>query len=161
MVDKVLYFAYGHNTNVAEMMYRIPSARLLGRGTVHGYKLVMEHFTDIRPDTKGIVQGVLWAIPTTDIPRLDFLEDLRDHYHHIQLTVNYGGKSYHAFGYQMFKNYHNMHLPTRKYINFIAKGYRENKIPMTQLINAVKERLDREKKLHAEPESNKKDIEKQ
>lgn len=150
-MGKVLYFAYGHNTNVGEMMRRMPNAKLLGRASVAGYRLAMEHFVDIRPDRKNVLQGVLWSIPTEDIPRLDFLEDHRAHYHHITLLVNYGGKTYRAFAYQMFKSYHDTHLPTKKYINFIATGYKQNHIPLSQLINAVKERLVQEKR---KPEKN-------
>ena len=41
----------------------------------------------------------------------------------------------------MFNNYKDKRLPTKKYINFIAQGYRENKIPLGQLIKALEQRL--------------------
>jgi hypothetical protein len=122
MVDSVLYFAYGHNANVSEFLKRIPQARLIGRATAHGFKLYMEHFTDIRPDKKSSIAGVLWAVPTDKIPLLDFDEDHRDHYHHIRLNVNFNGKTYRAFAYQMYQSYHNVKVPTRKYIDFIANA---------------------------------------
>ena len=152
MANEVLYFSYGHNTNVGEMHRRIPEARLLGRASVHGYKFSLEHFADIVPDKKGNIQGVLWAIPSDKVPLLDFQEDHRNHYHHIIVPVNYGGKIYKAYAYQMFKSYHNGYLPTKKYINFIATGYKQNHIPLSQLINALKDRLAREKEKDVEPE---------
>jgi len=152
MAENILYFSYGHNTNIGEMLKRIPEAKLLGRASVYGYKFSLEHFSNIQPDKNSSIEGVLYSIPKNVVQKLDFLEDHRTHYKHITLSVNYGGKIVKAYAYQMFTNYHDKKLPTRKYINFIAQGYRQNKIPMSQLINAVKERLDREKKLHAEPE---------
>ena len=159
MSDRTLYFSYGHNTNVREFMHRIPGAQLLGRATVHGFKFVLEHFSDIRQDPKSVIQGVLWLIPTDKIPALDVDEAYRDHYHHITLNVRYGDKNYRALSYQMYKSYHSQKLPTKKYINFIAKGYKESHIPLIQLINAVKERLDREK--HKDEEPHKSALEKQ
>jgi gamma-glutamylcyclotransferase (GGCT)/AIG2-like uncharacterized protein YtfP len=147
MADEVLYFSYGHNTNVGEMHKRVPEARLLGRASVHGYKMSLEHFSDIRPDKNSTIQGVLYAIPKDAVPKLDALEDHRSHYKHLIVPVNYGGKIYKAYAYQMFSNYHDKHLPTKKYINFIAQGYRENKIPLKQLTNALQDRLSRHKEL--------------
>jgi len=141
MDDKVLYFSYGHNTNVSEFLKRIPQAQLLGRATATGYKLHLDHFVDIRPDTKSNVEGVLWLLPVKSIPKLDFIEGNRDHYHHIKLNVHYGDKIYTAFAYQMFKNYYSKKLPSKKYINFIKNGYLQNRIPLSQLINAVQERI--------------------
>ena len=146
MVDEILYFSYGHNTNVGEMHKRVPEARLLGRASVNGYKFSLQHYSDIIKDKKGIVQGVLWAIPKDAIPKLDFEEDHRNHYHHLVLNVNYGGKKYKAFAYQMYNHYRDGHLPTRKYIDFISQGYKQNKIPLTQLTNALKTRLEKVKK---------------
>ena len=145
MADKVLYFSYGHNTNVGEMHKRVPEARLLGRASVHGYKFSLEHFSDIRPDKNSTIQGVLYAIPKDAIPKLDFEEDHRSHYKHLMVPVNYGGKIYKAYAYQMYNHYRDKTLPTKKYINFIAQGYRENKIPLKQLTNALQERLSRHK----------------
>lgn len=146
MVDEVLYFSYGHNTNVSEMHKRVPEARLLGRASVHGYKFSLEHFSDIRPERGSTIEGVLYSIPKQSIPKLDFEEDHRSHYKHLFVPVKYGGKIYKAYAYQMYKNYHDKHLPTKKYINFIAQGYRDNKIPLTQLTNALQDRLNRYKK---------------
>ena len=55
--------------------------------------------------------------------------------------------SYYLFdsAYQMYNHYRDKTLPTKKYINFIAQGYRENKIPLKQLTNALQERLSRHK----------------
>jgi len=145
MANEILYFSYGHNTNVGEMHKRIPEARLIGRASVHGYKFSLEHFSDIRPDKKSTIEGVLYSIPKDVVPKLDALEDHRSHYKHLMVPVNYGGKIYKAYAYQMFSNYHDKVLPTRKYINFIAQGYRQNKIPLTQLTNAIQERLTRHK----------------
>ena len=145
MANNVLYFSYGHNTNVGEMYRRIPQAKLIGRASVHGYKFSLEHFSDIKPDRNSTIQGVLYSIPKDAVPKLDALEDHRTHYHHIIIPVNYGGKIYKAYAYQMFKSYHDKDLPTKKYINFIATGYKQNKIPLSQLINALNERITREK----------------
>jgi len=145
MADEILYFSYGHNTNVGEMHKRIPEARLIGRASVHGYKFSLEHFSDIRPDKNSTIQGVLYAIPKDVVPKLDALEDHRSHYKHLVVPVNYGGKIYKAYAYQMFNNYHDQKLPTRKYINFIAQGYRQNKIPLKQLTSALQDRLLRYK----------------
>jgi gamma-glutamylcyclotransferase (GGCT)/AIG2-like uncharacterized protein YtfP len=145
MAENILYFSYGHNTNIGEMLKRIPEAKLLGRASVHGYKFSLEHFSNIQPDKNSSIEGVLYSIPKNVVPTLDFLEDHRTHYKHITLPVNYGGKIVKAYAYQMFSNYQDKKLPTRKYINFIAQGYRQNKIPLNQLTAALQDRLNRHK----------------
>lgn len=141
MSDRVLYFAYGHNTNVGEMHKRIPHARLLGSATLDGYKFDLDHFSNILPDNNANVEGVLWSIRTVDIHKLDIDEDFQKHYTHKRVKVHYGEKTVTALTYIMLNTFRQGKLPTRNYINYIATGYRENKIPLSQLIVGLQDRL--------------------
>jgi hypothetical protein len=56
------YFAYGMNTNVAEMNNRCPSAVSLGRCVLPNFELKFRHHADIDLVPGSAMEGVLWEI---------------------------------------------------------------------------------------------------
>ena len=135
------YFAYGHNTNLGELQKRIPDAILRGAAELEDYRFILEHFSDIIPAKGHLVHGVLWSIPRDKMHDLDYNEDYSKHYKHKLVTVLFKGEEKKAMIYVMQPDYHDDRPPTTKYIEYIADGYRENRIPMDQLINALEHRL--------------------
>ena len=140
--EQIYYFSYGHNTNVKEMLRRIPDAKLIGKAKLYGYKFNLDHFSNILPDKKSNVVGVLWSISHKDLSALNLDEDYKKHYRHKTIKVNYAGKQITALTFIMEDTYRSAKLPTRKYIDYIANGYRQNKISLKQLIDALESRLN-------------------
>jgi len=148
MKDYIKYFAYGHNTNISEFKKRVPGARLLGTGTLFGWRLELKHFANIVRDADSSVQGVLYSMLRTQLKNLDKDEDYHDHYDRTRVTVDVSGERVSAITYVMTNDYEHAQLPnskklpTAKYINWIAQGYRENLIGLAQLITALEDRIN-------------------
>ena len=152
MEDSIKYFAYGHNSNIAQFKKRIPEAQLLGTATLWGWRFELKHFSNIVKDVSGSVQGVLWSTPRNSLKVLDNDEAYHIHYDRTKVTVDCSGERILALTYIMTEKYRTEHLskkkelPTAKYVNWIAKGYRENHIGLAQLISAIEERIAEEKR---------------
>jgi hypothetical protein len=84
---KRYYFAYGMNTNIAEMTMRCPGAINLGRCTLKGFELKFRLHADIDEVEGSEMEGVLWDI-TKDCERaLDSLEGYPYYYDKIEVMV--------------------------------------------------------------------------
>jgi gamma-glutamylcyclotransferase (GGCT)/AIG2-like uncharacterized protein YtfP len=139
--EHIPYFAYGHNTNVQEMYRRVPNARLIGHADLHDWKYVLEHVSNIVPSEGDTVHGVLWIIPIEQLDKLDWAEAYHSNYRHQIVTIEYDGKMLKAMSYVLLKKYHSDEPPTAKYVDYVTTGYRENHIPMSQLITALDDRI--------------------
>jgi len=142
------YFAYGHNTNIDEMQRRIPGAKLLGTADLQGWEFVMEHYSNIVPESGSTVKGVLWSIPEESRRDLDYDEAYGKNYGHRMITVMHNSRPVRAMVYIMLSKYHNNKPPSRKYIDWIAAGYKANKIPLSQLIHALEDRIHHVRHAH-------------
>jgi gamma-glutamylcyclotransferase (GGCT)/AIG2-like uncharacterized protein YtfP len=71
-----LYFAYGSNMDAAAMAARCPRSRLIGRGRLSGYRMIIMQsgFVSVAPDRRMQVHGVLWNIAVGDVAALDRYE---------------------------------------------------------------------------------------
>ena len=84
---KRYYFAYGMNTNIAEMTMRCPQAINLGGCTLKGFELKFRLHADIDQVEGSEMEGVLWDI-TEDCERaLDRLEGYPYYYDKIEVVV--------------------------------------------------------------------------
>ena len=131
-----LYFAYGHNTNEKLLEKLSPHAHILGRASVDGYKYVMRQYSDIIKDDNSTVQGILWSIPKD---REGPINKYEEYYHRLHINVNYKGKQYKAFAFQIDKKHYDGKTPSKEYIETIKDGYKENNIPLSQLDTALKD----------------------
>jgi Gamma-glutamyl cyclotransferase, AIG2-like len=137
-MDRILYFAYGHNTNTEHVANRCHDAKVIGKATVQHHRLVMKKYLDIITDQTSSVTGLLWSMPVMDIDNLDYSEDYGKHYHHKIVQVDYAGERYMALTYTQIKGTWQSGKPDQKhYIDRVTKGYQENHLPMQQLKNAV------------------------
>jgi len=146
--EHIPYFSYGHNTNIEEMYKRVPNAQLLGHADLHDWKFVLDRVSNIVPAEGHTVHGVLWIIPIQDLDKLDWAEAYHSNYRHQIVPVEYRGKITKALSYVLMKKYHTDQPPTRQYVDYVATGYRENNIPMSQLITALDDRITELKYLH-------------
>jgi len=71
---KVLYFAYGRNTNRGEMKRRIPSAKLKGNAVLPGFRFQLQCFANLLPQKDAFAMGVLWEMPQEALGTLDAIE---------------------------------------------------------------------------------------
>lgn len=103
-----LNFAYGSNMSTARLRARVPSARVIGRGVLHGHRLVWHKVSkdgsgkcDVvataAPD--AVVHGVVYAIDQTEKATLDRAEGLGKGYDERQVVVEVGGEPFVATMY--------------------------------------------------------------
>lgn len=143
--EHIPYFAYGHNTNIEEMHRRIPEATLFGHADLPNYRYELRHVSNIVPDDGSVVHGVLWKIPVAKLDDLDWNEAYHRNYKHSVIEVVHQGRLFRALTYVLLKQYRNERLPTVQYVDWVAQGYRENDIPLSQLTQALDHALAKKK----------------
>ena len=143
MVDRILYFAYGHNTDLSEMKKRARTAKRIGRAVAPNYQLVMRNHTDIMAKDGQKVYGVLWAIKPDDLNALNKIEGYNFHYSHSYVEILYHGNLYKAVTFVMIPSEDEGNMPEKKYIDYVYKGYKQNQIPLDQLSSAIRSRMQR------------------
>jgi hypothetical protein len=91
-----LYFSYGSNMDVSQMLLRCPCARLLGPAQLPNHRLDFTLFSqtrqcgcpDIIPQPSSSVYGALYSLSDPDLLALDTYEGVpRQKYHRITVTV--------------------------------------------------------------------------
>lgn len=86
----MLYFAYGSNMNPQRAAKRMPDARAVGIGILHGWQLVERLYADIEPAEGQSVIGVLYQVGGNDLARLDRCEGYPHIYCRKTVTVDCG-----------------------------------------------------------------------
>lgn len=128
----IRYFAYGHNTNVEEFARRIPPAKRVGKACLPNYCLVMREYADVAPQKNAKVWGVLWDVPAGWVSELNRVEN---YYLQKQVFVTCKNRRVKALVYVMDGLHEGP--PSAQYVNYLVEGYKENKIPLGQLIRAL------------------------
>lgn len=90
MNGRVLYFAYGSNTNRTRMLARVPDAVEIGTATLPGWRLVERLYADIEPCDGSAVDGVLWDVGPDGIAALDRCEGFPSVYGSVGVKVRIG-----------------------------------------------------------------------
>jgi len=82
MGGKILYFAYGSNMKENRLCQRIPSAKLMCRGRILNKRLVCNKRSkdnsgkaNLEDSPGGVVWGVLYEMDSSDLNRLDEVEE--------------------------------------------------------------------------------------
>lgn len=130
------YFAYGMNTNLAEMARRCPGATSLGPAWIDNYEFVFRTHADIEKTPGGICYGVLWDIGKQDLKALDALEGYPYYYTRFRVRVNLDNHFVYAFTYQMNDQTY-IQEPGRGYLEMVRKGYAQNGVPTNQIDHAI------------------------
>lgn len=135
----ILYLAYGSNMNLEQMKYRCPNSKVVGKGVLHGWKLVFNTHADIIEDEGSTVPVLLWKISDSDWESLDRYEGYPKYYTKVIVTPIMNGKKVRAIAYVMTSERKGILPPFEGYFRTIEKGYEENDIPFDALYKALDE----------------------
>ncbi len=146
MADGKLYFAYGSNINLEQMVYRCPDAQVVGPVALEGYELLFRGsgVATIGPKEGSTVHGLLWRL-TPDCERsLDRYEGYPHLYGKQPVTVRDAqGRELTVMAYVMSERYRAPAVPPTSYYQGILEGYRQSGLPVEALkkawANAVRE----------------------
>jgi gamma-glutamylcyclotransferase (GGCT)/AIG2-like uncharacterized protein YtfP len=121
MTNRKYYAAYGSNLNLSQMSRRCPSAKVVGKAMLKGYRLAFRGVATIEKDEKAETPVGVWAITESDERALDRYEGYPSYYRkeYVKLTVN--GEEITAMVYVM--NSGEPQMPSRYYLETIVEGY--------------------------------------
>lgn len=129
------YFAYGMNTNKAEMARRCPAASFIGVAKLREHKFIFAGHADIVECKNSVVDGALWLITDHCLTELDLLEGYPRYYNRKAVTVESNSKKFIAWTYYM--NVSNIAPPANYYWECVFEGYTEYNISTNQLYSAL------------------------
>lgn len=91
------YIAYGSNMDEGQMVYRCPTAQLLGRTELEDYRLLFKGsktgaYATIEPEEGSRVPVLVWTIEKEDEKRLDRYEGYQVFYYKKDLEIDLAGK---------------------------------------------------------------------
>jgi gamma-glutamylcyclotransferase (GGCT)/AIG2-like uncharacterized protein YtfP len=134
-MTKILYFAYGMNTNLDSMASRCPKAKSLGYAILPDYRFRFAHHADVVPDTYNKVDGVLWELTEDCLRSLDMLEGYPFYYDRKLVTVEASNKAvnYQAWVYYMQPG-HIDSPPSDHYVEMLLEGYTEHNVSTRQIV---------------------------
>lgn len=139
-----LYFAYGSNLQIDQMLRRCPSATVEGAAKLHGYRLGFAGFSVSRggagvatvvEDKNAWTSGVVFEIDQADLDRLDRFEGHPFAYCRSTQPIYFedGGFAHcHVYIKDDVEN-----LPTEDYALALWRGYREHGLDFEPLLDAL------------------------
>ena len=129
--DRKFYVAYGSNMNIGQMEYRCPTATLVGKVEIPGYKLTFRGglgaVANIEIDPDGVVPAALWIIDDKAETRLDLYEGYPFMYRKEVVPIRLeDGHEMHVMAYLM--NIEKPRVPhgypSQRYYKTIQEGYK-------------------------------------
>ena len=146
MKDRRIYIAYGSNMHKGQMAFRCPSAVVIGKGILHGYRMMFRGFRRSGVATIERSEGndlpvLLWEITPDDEKALDRYEGYPYLYRKETIPVFFKGRTLRAMAYVMNERYPYT-VPLRSYESVIAEGYRDMGVPRRILDEAIKETME-------------------
>ena len=132
----MLYFAYGSNLNHFQMKKRCKDSKFLKKFDLKDFRLTFRSIyraADIEQRRKSIVPGALFEISKSDEKKLDLYEDFPTLYKKYYFYYN----NYKVMTYTMVKKTP-FTYPKERYLNTIKQGYKDCKLDVKYLINALK-----------------------
>ena len=139
--SKVLYFAYGSNMDRSQMRKRCPGARFIDVVYLPGYRLAFTRFSprwgggvaDIVQHPGKKVWGLLYAMNSKVLEKLDRYEDYPHGYDRIQVEVFNSAVSY--TGVWAYRVVQKMDFvpPTTRYYEIIKKAALRHAFPADYL----------------------------
>ena len=97
------YFAYGANLDRAGMARRCPRSRPRGTARLedHRFLIMATGYATVVPAPGAVVHGILWDLANTDMPALDFFEEVdAGLYRKVALPVRLGADEVGALVYR-------------------------------------------------------------
>jgi len=132
----MLYFAYGSNLNHFQMKKRCKDSKFLKKFDLKDFRLTFRSIyraADIEQRRKSIVPGALFEISKSDEKKLDLYEDFPTLYKKYYFYYNNNK----VMTYTMVKKTP-FTYPNERYLNTIKQGYKDCKLDVKYLINALK-----------------------
>lgn len=82
-VEGKMYFAYGSNMDESQMAHRCPTAKLVGRARLDGYKFIINNrgVASIIKSDDSFVDGILWSVFPDDEKALDRYEGISSNFY--------------------------------------------------------------------------------
>lgn len=130
------YFAYGMNTNLAQMAGRCPGAANLGAAWIDGYEFAFRTHADIVKRRGAKCHGVLWEIDEAHLQALDGLEGFPYYYTRFNVTAHTKSDTVTAIVYQM-TDQGPSESPYTGYLNMVTEGYQSNGVALDQIDRAM------------------------
>ena len=130
----MIYFAYGSNLNLEQMLARCPDSKPITKAILHDCKLVYRRGVATIEKSKGDkVYGALYHITDKGLEALDRYEGYPTLYYRYVVTVEvpYTRKQ-DVIAYIMPSTY-KLSPPVPGYYNIIEEGYRNWGLPVEQL----------------------------
>lgn len=131
-MEKKYYIAYGSNLNIRQMLFRCPTARIVGTATIKGYELLYKGsktgaYLTIEPKEGGKVPVAVWSVWPADVKSLDMYEGYPNFYYKqdFRLMVKRTDgtrKAYDVFAYIMHEE-RPLGEPSWNYIECCKDGY--------------------------------------
>ena len=123
-----LYIAYGSNLNLEQMKHRCPTAEVVGKSTLHGWRLrfrggAHSAVATIERDKAFSVPVLVWRILPEDEAALDHYEGFPFLYRKETLRITLDGKRVRAMVYIMNKAGRPYGIPSVGYYDTIVQGY--------------------------------------
>ncbi|MFI3242533.1 MAG: gamma-glutamylcyclotransferase [Alphaproteobacteria bacterium] len=87
--NQKLYFAYGSNMCIFQMLNRCPNSQPLGTAILPDYKTTQRHYADIDYCEGSEVYGVLFSITEEDLKELDIYEGYPDLYTRKEVEIEH------------------------------------------------------------------------
>jgi len=132
---RMIYFAYGSNLHLEQMMRRCPDAEPLTQAILYGYRLTYRRgvATIEKARKKDQVHGALYRISKRDLKALDIYEGYPYLYYRDTVKVEARGMGLvRAITYKMHK-YFEVSPPRAGYYEIIQEGYRNWGLPTDSL----------------------------
>ena len=138
----MLYFAYGSNLNHNEMKLRCPSAKFLGVAELQGYELEFRYYLSVKENpNSSLLVGVWDIIDDSEWDYLDYYEGYPILYTKQTVkAVLEPNRNVEGIIYIMGEDkgtYKHNERPSRKYYLRCANGYKDCKMNLNQLSDAL------------------------
>lgn len=133
-----LYFAYGSNLCHSHMKHRCPAAKAIKGFELHDSVLVFRGVADCDWKEGSICYGGLWRITERCEQSLDLYEGVAGGFYrkeYIPLPTDQNFEASHMMMYVMSST--GVFPPAKHYRDIIAQGYRDFKLPLSALRDAV------------------------
>lgn len=128
------YLAYGSNLNVRQMRFRCPTAIVVGKGTIKGYRLLFKgsktgSYLTIEKAKGYEVPVAVWKVDESCEKALDRYEGYPSFYYKKEIEIDYISikkkepRRCKAFVYIMHEE-RELGIPSRGYVEVCLEGYR-------------------------------------
>ena len=132
-MPKRYYLAYGSNLNVAQMRWRCPEARVVGRAELKDWELLFRgsrtgSYLTIEPRAGASVPVAVWEVSARDEAALDRYEGFPAFYYKREMRISYEGirsglnRTADAFVYIMHED-RPLGVPSIAYMRTCLEGY--------------------------------------